>query len=148
MSYRKQQVESTLKRAISQVLMRRLSDPRITGMVSITRVEISSDQHNANVFISVLPEKSQQRSLHGLRHAAGHIHILVRSIVAMRTVPRLHFQLDESLKKQAQIFEAIDRGIHQDQTIAQQRANNSPSSDQDFTSTNPIIKSNAQEQFK
>ena len=130
MSYRKQQVESTLKRTISQVLSRRLSDPRIVGMVSITRVDVSPDMHNATVYISVLPDTYQRRSLGGLRHAARHIHSLVQSAVAMRTVPRLSFQLDESLKKQNEIFEAIDRGMRQDGGAVQENTEGQESIEQ------------------
>ena len=144
MSYRKQQVESTLKRVVSQILIRRLSDPRITGMVSITRVDVSPDKHNATVYVSVIPEKYQHRSLSGLRHATGHIHSLVKSAVAMRIVPRLRFELDESLKKQADIFEAIDRGLEQDEaaaslrTVTQEQAEETSSTAAPSTPTSPL----------
>lgn len=122
MTFKKQQVESTLKRAISQVLTRRLSDPRIVGMVSVTHVDVSPDGHNALVYVSVLPDRDGPKSLHGLRHAAGRIHALVRKNVSMRCVPRLEFRLDESLKKQASVLDAIRRGVDQDRVIAEQRS--------------------------
>lgn len=115
MSHRKEQVQSTLKRAISQVLARQISDPRIVGMISITQIDISPDLRNAKVYVSVLPEKYQQRSVHGLRHAASHIYSLVCKVVALRIVPKLDFRLDESLKKQDAVFEDIRRGIELEQ---------------------------------
>ncbi len=115
MGYRKKQVESTLKRAISQVLGQRLSDPRIVGMVSVTRVDVTPDWHEAFVYVSVLPQKHQQRTVRGLCHAAGHIGSLLRKQVALRAVPRLTFRLDESIKKQDTVLEAIRRGVAQDQ---------------------------------
>ncbi len=118
MSYRRQQVESTLMRVISRVLARRLSDPRIMGMVSITHVDVSPDWHCAQVYVSVLPDKYQQKSLHGLRHAAGHIHRLVCKEMAMRVVPRLEFRVDDSLKKQARVLDDIRKGIDQDRVTA------------------------------
>ena len=114
MSYKKQQVESTLKKAISDVVSRRLSDPRIVGLVSVTRVDVSPDGLNAKVYISVLPEKHSSKSLHGLRHAAGRIYLLMRKSVSMRKVPRLTFHLDETLKREATVLDAIHRGIDQD----------------------------------
>jgi len=119
MSHRKQQVQSTLKRSISQIVSQRLADPRIGAMVSVTRVEVVSGGHEALVFISVLPAKDSSKSLHGLRHAAGRIHSLVTKSVSMRYVPRLVFRLDETLKKQATVFEAIQRGIQQDGVLAE-----------------------------
>lgn len=114
MSFRKQQVESLLKRTVSQVLARQISDPRIVGMVSITHVDVSPDLHEALVYVSILPEKYQKRTIAGLRHATGHIYTLVRKAVALKTVPRLDFRLDESIKKEAAIFDAIQRGLAQE----------------------------------
>ena len=111
MSHRQEQAESTLMRAISQVLQRQVSDPRITGLVSITRIQVSPDLKDAYVYVSVLPEQHQNKTLHGLRHAAGHIHSLVRKLVAMRSVPKLDFRLDESIKKQAAVEQAIREGL-------------------------------------
>lgn len=111
MSHRIEQIESLLQRTISQVLQRSLSDPRIEGMVSITRVKVSPDLHDAQVFVSVLPEPKQQKVLYGLRHAAGHIQSLVRKNVSLKAVPHLDFRLDESLKRQADVYGAIQRGV-------------------------------------
>lgn len=111
MSRRTEQVESTLQRAISQVLQRRLADPRIQGLISVTRVKVSPDLHSATVGVSVLPQEKQALVIRALRHAAGHIHALVRREVSMKVVPRLEFELDESLKKQAGVYGAIQRGV-------------------------------------
>jgi ribosome-binding factor A len=131
MSFRKQQVESTLKRAIAAVLTRELADPRIEGLISVTRVSVSPDLHEAMVFISVVPAKNQSKAIHGLRHAAGHIHSLVGKHVAMKAVPRLDFRLDETLKKQADVFQAIQRGLEREtQESADGEAESSESSPQ------------------
>ncbi len=114
MGFRKQQVESTLKRSISTVLTRDISDPRITGMVSVTRVDVSPDLHTALVFVSISPDKYEKRTIQGLRHASGYVYSLVRKSLRMRTVPHLEFRLDETLKKQAAVFEAIQRGLEAD----------------------------------
>ncbi len=111
MSHRKEQVESTLKRAISEVLMRSMSDPRIEGMVSVQRVRVTDDYKVADIFVSVLPEKFEKRSIAGLRAAAGHIHTKVFKAVAMRSVPRFVFQIDDALKKEEAIFDSIAKAL-------------------------------------
>lgn len=111
MSHRKEQVESTLQRAISEVLMRSMSDPRIAGMVSIQRVHVSDDFKVADVFVSVLPAKFEKKTLGGLRAAAGHIHAKVFKAVAMRGVPRFVFQIDEAHKKESAVFDAIAQAM-------------------------------------
>ena len=111
MSHRKAQIESMLKRTISELLISRLSDPRVVGIVSITRLKVSPDLHEAYVHVSVLPDHHQKKTLHGLRHAAGHIRSLLRKQVKMRTVPRLNFCSDQSLKNQSAILDALDRDL-------------------------------------
>lgn len=111
MTHRIERIESTLQRAVSEVLQRRIADPRIEGVVSITRVKVSPDLSDAYVYVSVLPESKQRQVLRGLQHAGGHIRTLVGKTVALRTMPRLDFRLDESLKTQAEVYDAIRRGM-------------------------------------
>src|SRR5688500_10661993 len=121
MSIRKLQIESTLKRAVSQVLSRGLSDPRIAGLVSVTRLEVSPDLHDAYVYVSVIPEKYEKRTLAGLRHASAHIHSMVFKAVDLKGVPRLDFRLDTGLKKEAAVLDAIRRGLSQEAAAAAAR---------------------------
>ena len=107
MSHRLAQVASLLRRSISEVLQRGLADPRISGLTSITRIEVTPDMSQAFIYISVLPEEHGATSVAGLNHAAKHIHDLVRHKVTLKHVPKLHFRLDEMLKKQAEVLAAI-----------------------------------------
>lgn len=111
MSFRKQQVESVLKRAISETLIRKISDPRIVGMVSITQVDVSPDLAQATVHVSVLPQQHEKTTAAGLNHAAPYIHSLVKKAVSLRSVPHLYFKLDHELKKQSAVMAAISRGV-------------------------------------
>ncbi len=110
MSHRIAQIESALRRAISQVLAQKLSDPRIAGLVSVTRVTVSPDLHEAFVYVSVLPARNQSRTIYGLRHAASHIYSKVCELVEMKRVPHLDFRADPTLKKEARVYRAIHRG--------------------------------------
>lgn len=114
MTIKTEQAASVLKRAISEVLSRRMSDPRIVGVVSITHVDVAPDFKSAMVYVSVLPEKYEKRTLAGLQHAAGHIYSKVCDAVRMRIVPRLMFRLDATMKKQAKVFDAIREGMPDD----------------------------------
>lgn len=111
MSHRVEQVQSLLKRAVSQVLSRReLSDPRIVGLISVTEVKVSPDMHDAYVYVSVLPAKDEVKVVAALKAATRVIQQHVKKAVALGMVPHLEFRLDESLKKQAQIDAAIAKG--------------------------------------
>ena len=108
---RKLQVESLLQRETARVLQRGLADPRIKGLVSITRVECSVDLKTARVLVSITPEQHEELTMHGLRDATRFIQNKVKEKVALRVVPHLRFVVDESLKKQAAVLAAIQEGM-------------------------------------
>jgi ribosome-binding factor A len=99
-----------LQKAVQAVLSRGLQDPRVRGLLSVTRVDISPDQRHATVWVSVLPEEHAELALHGLRHATRHIQYQVARSVTTRRMPLLAFRLDRAIKKQAEVLAAIERG--------------------------------------
>lgn len=117
MSFRKQQIESVLKRTISQLLIRKISDPRIVGMVSITSIDVSPDLSQATVWISVIPQDQEKKTAAGLNHAASYIHGLVRKEVTFRTVPHLDFRVDNDLKKESAVMQAISKGLGREKPV-------------------------------
>ncbi|MCC7406983.1 MAG: 30S ribosome-binding factor RbfA [Phycisphaeraceae bacterium] len=136
MSHRKQQIEAMLQKAVSQLLATKLADPRLEGLVSITRVDLTPDFSDATVYVSVLPQRNEARALYGLSHAAGHIQSLLRKATALRTIPRLNFKIDGSLKKQDDVLDAIDRARQRDQASSLPGAGALPGAD-DSSSTDP-----------
>ena len=70
MTQRTEQVAATLKKAIQDVIVRGLSDPRAKGLITVTRVEVSPDLADATVFCSVVPHDQEEISLHGLQSAS------------------------------------------------------------------------------
>lgn len=98
-----------LSRAVQEVLGRGLNDPRIRGLVSVTRVSVSTDLADATIGVSVMPTEHGPKTIHGLRHAASHLRTQVGQRTRLRRVPRLHFELDDGLKKQADVLAAINK---------------------------------------
>jgi ribosome-binding factor A len=120
-SARIDQVESVLHRAVQDVITRGLNDPRVRGLISVTRVKVSPDLAHATVSVSVLPEEHAELSMHGLRHANHHIRAEVGKRVRMRRVPLLAFNLDKSLKKEAEVIAAINEARRADEQRAAAR---------------------------
>jgi len=102
--------DEVLRRALQERLARGLADPRVRGLVTVTRTSLSPDRADASIWISVLPETHAELTLHGLQAAAPKIRKELGSKVRMRRLPRLHFMLDDSLKKEARVLRAIDEG--------------------------------------
>lgn len=109
MSHRLDKVRSTLTRAIREVIARGLNDPRASGLISVTDVTVSPDLRNATVLISVYPEDRAKLTMHAIESAARHIRREAGELMALKQMPALTFRLDNSLKKQAEIFDALGK---------------------------------------
>ncbi len=109
MSLRQQKLESVLKRALQQVLLKGLADPRMKGSATVTSVRVSQDGRDATVLVSIIPEDTESISMHALRSAERHIRRQAGDLVETRRMPDLHFKLDRGLKEQAEIHELINR---------------------------------------
>lgn len=113
--HRLEQVASTLQRALAGALARGLSDPRVRGMVSVTRVEVSPDLRHASVFVTVMPQEHEKLTLEGLKAAAIHLHTVIKPQLQMRIVPHLHFKTDTQLKKEMSVLQAIGEARARDE---------------------------------
>jgi ribosome-binding factor A len=109
MTVRQQKVASQIRRLISDIIARDIADPRVNGLVSVTKVNISPDLREAKVFLSVLGQKGPAATvLAGIRSGTRHIQKEIGRGLAMRSIPHLSFELDESLKKEAEILRKIN----------------------------------------
>lgn len=106
---RREQLASALERAVQEVLVRGLQDPRIKGLITVTGVDLSEDGRDATVRVSILPEEHQELTMHGLRAATRHIQRAAADRIRVRQMPRLAFRLDVSLKRQAGVLDALAR---------------------------------------
>jgi len=102
-------ISSEYAKALSEV-MRTLKDPRIRGMVSITRCDVTGDLRYANVFISVYgaTEAEKKDVLKGLKSAAGYLRREVSRKVDLRAAPEPVFSLDDSIKRGTDILSVLN----------------------------------------
>jgi ribosome-binding factor A len=109
-------IQSRIRQDIAELLLSELKDPRIRGLISITRVEVTRDLAFAKVFYSVLGSESDQRTAaRFIEDAKGYIQSRVADQLEIRTAPRLTFLYDDSIEKQAAISKIIDEAVASDQ---------------------------------
>ncbi len=109
MNRRAQQVASNIEQAVTSVLARGLSDPRIRGMVTVTKVEMTDDLLIARIRVSIMPEEHEALTMHGLRAATGHIRREAMKKIHLRSMPTFEFFVDEGLKNQRKIIELLNQ---------------------------------------
>ncbi len=98
-SRRVERVAEAVREVIAEMLLRDIKDPRI-GMITLTAVELSPDLKYAKVFFScVADEAGRQRSLSGLRSAAGFIKAQVARRLKLRFAPEITFLFDATVEE-------------------------------------------------
>lgn len=114
---------------VSRVIQEQLSDPRIKGMISVTRVETSADISYAKVYLSIMgvSPKQQESTTEAVRHAAGFIQSRLAGVLTTRSCPTLTFFLDNSLKKSFEILQLLNQiSAENDQTETQRNQTRAP----------------------
>jgi ribosome-binding factor A len=121
-SRRINRISKVIQTVVSGVIQNHISDPRIRGLISVTRVETSADLGHARIFLRVagVDEKQQQLSLEGIRHAGGFIRSRLAHELVTRTCPTLTFAIDDLLQKELDFHRLIDkvsRELHREEEL-------------------------------
>jgi ribosome-binding factor A len=126
MSHRIEQFASAMQRVLAKTIHQGLGDPRIRGMVSVTRVDVSPDLRHADVFVTVLPEDCERLTMEGLKSSELRVHTLIMPQMNSRLVPRIHFKLDAKLKKEMSVLNAIREARSRDEKDGVAQPNDKP----------------------
>ncbi len=107
--HRAQRVSEDIKREIVAI-MRELKDPRVSGkMLTVVRVDVSSDASFAKVYVSALEGlETAKNAVKGLENASGLIRGEVTRRLRLRKSPELKFVADDSVEHGMKIFKMLD----------------------------------------
>jgi ribosome-binding factor A len=109
MSWHLQRLKEELTREIGVAIAEEMRDPRIPEVITITEVRLASDCRNATVFVSMMGEMEEKKSvIKVLNHAAPFIQHYVATKIVMKFVPRLYFKLDNSLEESERINKLLE----------------------------------------
>jgi ribosome-binding factor A len=115
MTRRTEMLGSTIQRELAAIIMRELSDPRLVGLPSITRVKVSADLSIADVYVTIMGSEGQQSAaLNALKHSAGMMRTKLTKVLSLRQAPYLKFHIDENLKKELAVLDAIRKANEED----------------------------------
>ena len=111
MNRRTKRIGSLIRQVIGQLLLDKISDPRIDpARTSVVNVEVSDDLLRAKVYVSVMGTENRQRlAIRALQHAAGHIQELMMKQIKLRCTPILSFESDAKFKKTLETLEIIKK---------------------------------------
>ena len=106
---RSDRVGELMLREVSDIIQRRLKDPRI-GFCTVTRVLLSNDLQHAKIFVSTMgSEEDAENTLQALMRATNFMRRELGQRIRMRHIPELTFHNDHSLEH----LDRIDRLLKQ-----------------------------------
>jgi len=113
---RQKKVESLILNEIAKmILMGDVKDPRISTLISVTKVRVSHDMSFAKVYISSFEsEKKRDKAVEVLNHAAGYISSKLGKRIKTRSTPKLSFYSDSSIEDSFEINRIINEQIKPD----------------------------------
>lgn len=112
--YRIGRVSQEIQKETTDILMKRVRDPRVAG-VTITGVDVTGDLQQATIYYSILSEKAPdgEKTQQGLDKATGLIRRELGQRLRIFKVPELTFERDKSVQYGERIDELI-KEIHQE----------------------------------
>ena len=115
MTRRTERVNDAIRVELSDIIRRRVKDPRIGALTSVTEVITSADLKHARVFISGMgSEDEKSATLKSLKSAAGYLRTELSKRLTMRYTPELIFEQDDSIERGAHLLELIDQVCTED----------------------------------
>ena len=124
-SFRLDRTSEDVKRELTDI-MRTLKDPRINGLLSILKVDLSKDLSLCRVYVSSLDEQAEalwqdvkdgvdaaKSAVEGLNNAAGYVRRELGQRIKLRRSPQIQFIADDSIEHSAHINQMI-HDLHRD----------------------------------
>ena len=97
--HRSGRINEEIKKNVSAIINSKVKDPRLSGMISVTRVDVTNDYSYAKVYVSIFgSEKEKSESMKALKKSEGFIRKELGRTISMRHIPQILIQLDEGLE--------------------------------------------------
>ena len=115
MKIRAQRVAEQMRKEITDVLLREVSDPR-TKNATITSVDVTGDLQQATVYYTVLGDEEDVKAetQAGLDKAKGFIRREIGNRIRLRKTPEISFEYDSSVAYGTHI-DSLIRDLNKDQ---------------------------------
>ena len=109
MSERILRVNSEIQKVLSDIIANELKNPMIKGLITVTKVDTTSDLDQSKIYLSIFEEKEREEVFNAIKHSAGFIRRELARRIDLRKVPFLTFILDTSFDYGKKIEDAIKK---------------------------------------
>ena len=108
---RQHRISDYIQRELSLLIRNELKDPRISPMLTIASVEVSSDLSNAKIYYTTFDADDRADTQEALVKAAGFLRRKLAAAMTTRSVPMLRFYYDDSAEQGAKLSALIDQAM-------------------------------------
>jgi ribosome-binding factor A len=109
-SRRADRVAEGIREEVARFLSGGAKDPRITGLVTVTGVDVTPDLRQARIFVSIMgSEEERESTLEGLTSLASHLRGTLTRSLRLRFAPELSFAVDPTVERAARIESILSR---------------------------------------
>ena len=106
-NYRRGRINDEMQKELAMIL-RDVKDPRVNGLLTILKIDLSRDLSTCKVYISSLEGMEKAKSaVVGLNSAAGYVRRELGMRIKLRRSPQIQFIADDSIEHSAHINKMI-----------------------------------------
>lgn len=102
-------INEELKELIAEIIQNELNDPRITGFITVLKVETDNELDFANTLISIYASKDEKQTLDALNSSCGYIRKLLSKKLTLRKVPVVVFKVDKGREYEEEINKILSK---------------------------------------
>jgi ribosome-binding factor A len=109
---RDRRIGQEMQRLLPDLMRNEVKDPRISTLLTVTGVEVSSDLAHAKIFVTVLGSEGEAEStIVALNGCAPFLRSRLSQCMRLRSVPALKFLYDSSIDRGMRLTRLIDSAI-------------------------------------
>ena len=117
---RQEKTARIVRDVVSDAIANHLNDPRLKGLISVTRVEMTPDLKSADVYLSFFAQSDADKEggFEAVNHARKRIQSLLGDALESKFCPVLRFHMDEQFQKTLETMRLIDQVANERQKEA------------------------------
>ena len=94
---RTERIEEEIKKIAGRLIDQELKDPRLTVIISVTKVYVSRDLKYCKIFVSMLGTADEKEAMDALKSSAGFVRREIGNNIRMHSTPEVKFEMDDSM---------------------------------------------------
>ena len=113
-NFRTDRISEEVRREVDKIIREEISDPRVSGMFSVTRADVTRDLRYAKIYVSIYEEDKRKPMMAALKKAAGFVRFHLGKRMDLRYTPEILFELDNNIEYGVHIASVINHVIQEE----------------------------------